>query len=506
MNTNIEKCWVFVSRAITHECLSDLFRSFDTKRITAMEDIFTKLFIQFFRYLLMMGITYGFHHQDLHQGNLIYRYDINQLAIIDFGRAYFGKYTTTDNAAINERLCEELTKLNFHNHPNKYIRTKLKSVKKYKHLFNGITYSHNDLLPDFCYIQPTFIRLRSDPSNTMTAYGMIIFDHITLALIMYSNFIKFLKFTSKDMLLSRVTKEFDNILKFTNEANYKDFKINYNQSNIEELLKEYKRIVFDFLDKINSSDHLFPYKNFLKIILDGLLAVALFLIGFNCKTNDKNIIHYGTYIIIISDGSEKLKIIKYIYHILNKYLSFFTDCDHYFRYIFYLDSNYQDLYLEYMTSEDFLMNINKSSSAAISGGRKKKTKKGGATEIVSNEETISVDKDAKKIEKIIDPREMFLNIVKEAAKRIKQTEKIEQTEKQEEEIDDEYEKLEQMYINTYDSKIIVKRETTGPTTPIVLTIDDESKDESKDELSYEGGFKKKNINKKIKKLKKYIYK
>ena len=58
-------------------------------------------YIPLLNVLLYLGIIYGFMHNDLHSGNIVYNLDTNNLMIIDFGRTSLKKYIDTSIETIN---------------------------------------------------------------------------------------------------------------------------------------------------------------------------------------------------------------------------------------------------------------------------------------------------------------------------------------------------------------------------------------------------------------------
>lgn len=118
--------------------------------------------------LLFIGSLYGFIHNDLHSGNIIFNLDTNKLMFIDFGRTNFKKFIDDSNAGIDDAVDLNVFKLGY---DDMYPRTDLSSYNK--------LYSIPQLFKH---------RLANKYSNI---YIGVVFDLITLTLHTYIKMIFF---------------------------------------------------------------------------------------------------------------------------------------------------------------------------------------------------------------------------------------------------------------------------------------------------------------------------
>jgi hypothetical protein len=217
--------------------------------------------------MLFIGISYGFHHNDLHMGNIIYNLKTDKLAIIDFGRSTFLKYTTpqhTNYNKINNKLLCEIEKLNLKNIP--YLNNLLSGVNTYRDLFN---------------INKTYGLFHDAGYNNFNVYGeniiypMIIFDLIQLCLSIYLSLKTILKQSDNFFI------HFNKIIKEENGT----FIINNNNNSLVILLNNY----IDICNFIYSIPDTTLLKKTYKIILDGILLC----IYFNAINDTTKIIHHN---------------------------------------------------------------------------------------------------------------------------------------------------------------------------------------------------------------------
>jgi hypothetical protein len=103
------KCHIYMTNAINGkpETLRSLFEAYqqDQTVIITITKYFNSL-KHVYNYIYYMGFNYGFLHNDLHQGNLLFDTHIEKLTIIDYGRNYIGyfydnRYEYIDNCVKN---------------------------------------------------------------------------------------------------------------------------------------------------------------------------------------------------------------------------------------------------------------------------------------------------------------------------------------------------------------------------------------------------------------------
>jgi hypothetical protein len=335
--------------------------------------------------MLFIGISYGFHHNDLHMGNIIYNLKTDKLAIIDFGRSTFLKYTTPhiEDKKINNKLLCEIEKLNLKNIP--HLNKLLSGVNTYRDLFN---------------INKTYGLFHDTGYNNFNVYGeniiypMIIFDLIQLCLSIYLSLKTILKHSDKFFI------HFNKIIKEENGI----FIINGNNNTLEILLNNY----IDICNFIYSIPDTTLLKKTYKIILDGILLLGLLCIYFNAINDTTKIIHHN--------------------------LSFkgtLRDKQHFIVWL----TKFYDVYKDslFVTHNHFLSNIYESN---IYYDHIIKTKIGG----LSNTTTTDISKINEKI------FALSLEDRKQQTEEIEQKEEIEETEQIDEKEGNE---LNNMYYNTY---------------------------------------------------------
>ncbi len=379
-SSSLKPAFICISDSIKHVNLYRFLHPGDrtnyTTNLPKITDVFEKLFFNFFKFLLELGIQYGFHHNDLHSGNLIYNLHQNEITMLDFGRSCFASLLTSDNSDLNTILQEKLTTLNFKDDTN--IKEKYESILTYKDLFNV----SKGLLLDFVYVDAY-----TKTSEHVPYYPMIIFDHMTLALTMYSYFIRYLYHTSKPNY-EDFLNQFKKLLEFTDDVlsvNYDKYKINEGKNSTTTLLDSYKATI-EYLKTIKTSDghSLNPFINSLKIIADGLLLIGLLELHFgNINNTHYSAIDINTYVVMLNI-KEKNKFIKeFLLCFYLKYKDVFVDNDHFLIYIL------KDKPIEQFSSFK---------EATLTGGGKKYKKKAGLViKQQSQQQSSEVSKEPSKI-------------------------------------------------------------------------------------------------------------
>ena len=378
-SSSLKPAFIYMTTSIKHVNLYRFLHPRDTNyaaNLTKIQNVFKELFFNFFKFLLELGIQHGFHHNDLHSGNLIYNLEKNEITMFDFGRSCFASLLISDNSNINTTLQEKLTILNFKEDTN--IKHKYESISTYKDLFDV----SKGLLLDFLYVDA----YRKTPDN-YPYYPMIIFDHMTLALTMYSYFIRYLNNNSNPNF-QEFLNQFKKLLEFTDDfssLNYDNYTINEGKNSTTKLLETYKATI-EYLKTIKTSDrHLLnPFINSLKIIADGLLLIGLLELHFgNINNTHYSAIDINTYVVMLNI-KEKNKFIKeFLLCFYLKYKDVFVDNDHFLIYIL------KDKPIEQFSSFK---------EATLTGGGKKYKKKAGLViKQQSQQQSSEVSKEPSKI-------------------------------------------------------------------------------------------------------------
>jgi len=206
--------------------------------------------------LIYLGILYGFIHNDLHSGNIVYNLDTNNLMIIDFGRTSFKKYIDTSMDNINRCVEYNVYKLGYDDIYRSLALNNYPSIYSHKSLFN---YRLSISLPH----EPSF-------------YFGFIFDVITVTLHTYIKTILFFNIEYSAMM-TRINPYLYNII-YINYNGVRDYLIddfNFSISTsptIIEVFDNYrqcKREISQYSDE--------DIKSLFNELTDNLLITALFL-------------------------------------------------------------------------------------------------------------------------------------------------------------------------------------------------------------------------------------
>lgn len=158
------QCIVMIYDSIELKSLEDIFVEFaqamgDTiKRGRVINAIYQ--FLQLFNVLKFLGINYGFVHNDLHAGNIIYNLDTNKLMFIDLGRVSFKKFIDHPVPLVDNFV-------NYHSFELGYTEIYNNAIlQNYKSIYNPAL----------------FIHLLSNKTTVNNYYHGFLFDTITLTL------------------------------------------------------------------------------------------------------------------------------------------------------------------------------------------------------------------------------------------------------------------------------------------------------------------------------------
>lgn len=81
-----------IIKEIKHKSLHQIYTELKKNKISIFDSTYSISLFIFIEKLIQFGWNYGFVHNDLHTGNIIYDLDTEQFVIIDLGRAYFYNY------------------------------------------------------------------------------------------------------------------------------------------------------------------------------------------------------------------------------------------------------------------------------------------------------------------------------------------------------------------------------------------------------------------------------
>jgi hypothetical protein len=271
-----KRCHIYMTNAINGkpETLRTLFKTYEQNRTDDNYNMIIKYFNSLkhvYNYIYFMGFHYGFLHNDLHQGNLLYDTHIDKLTIIDYGRNYIGYFYDNENECINNCIKNYHKILNYKN-----VYGKTQNPKTYKDMIN---------------IYKNSTTLRSViKSNLNNGYMTHILDIITLSLscLYYIDLIKHLQNDINDPKFLRLT----NLIYFAKINGNNDYDDLYNKQLIISLtdtsMDEVKIIDTYILTKLAiindiANNNEVEYYSF---IYDGLFYTALLLHYFNLDGDD----------------------------------------------------------------------------------------------------------------------------------------------------------------------------------------------------------------------------
>jgi hypothetical protein len=312
-----KRCFVYMSDAVTNAVsIEQVFKRHKNKIGICL----LKLVDFYYEFLLEMGVEFGYCHNDLHFGNILFQLTAEKVILIDYGRSMFGHFIYgEDNKEINDLLGLEIKKLDL----NRFILN-CSNVRSYKDLNN----EDLGLLDSLCYMNDFTI---GESGGRITRYyPYCIFDLITFSCNIYIYLLYFLhqeslantepnffhKFKNSFGLLFSVD-DLDSLLRDgtllttdnrTYTANEGD------EDNYDQLILNYKKIIEKFLNRIKKTSIYFIYRDLFKIVLDGLLLTALLLIFKKTPyVVDSNILHPAFQ--VNQDVDSKKEIIEFMANI-----------------------------------------------------------------------------------------------------------------------------------------------------------------------------------------------
>jgi hypothetical protein len=278
--SNNKKCIVIMYEAITDPiALNNLFFDYCVKTGTEKEKLNSMItdtllnIYDFYKFMIEIGVKYGFMHNDLHFGNLLYNPTTKKIALIDFGHSSFALFIDYTENIINDIIFNEYIKINFNEKLNIVPQVTNKSLVQ-----NCI---HR------LYFKDIF---RYNISKTINGkYFGIIFDLITFSMGMYVRLLYYIKETNQSEA-NDIERLFNNIFHINYNNDLKNLPLqkiimSIPEYNFDILIKENFKNAYDYIKKLDDSN--VNKKNY-KILLEGLLYTALYCI-FNKITYNLNI-------------------------------------------------------------------------------------------------------------------------------------------------------------------------------------------------------------------------
>jgi len=258
------ECFMVIYEAINNPIdIIELFNNFHKKPNEKLKNNILNFFkqsCQIYHFIKDIGIKYGFMHNDLHFGNLIYDEYTHQLYLIDFGRASFAKFIYSPIKEINDKVYNEFIKLSYNDiilDINEHNRNDV-----LKNLYDKYSFIENEYSIIISYNNKFF---------------SIIFDLMTFASNLYLKLLYFLKTQNPEEFL-KFNEKFSKIIEvnFNNIPNnllHHNIHIRVN-GDISNLIDNYVDIKDNF---INTTAVACDTKDLYLIILEGIFYFALYI-------------------------------------------------------------------------------------------------------------------------------------------------------------------------------------------------------------------------------------
>jgi len=224
-------------------------------------------FVDLYDFIKYFGYTYGFMHNDLHMGNVVYDISNDRLVLIDFGRSAFKKFLLNVNPDLNNSLMSEFSKLDCSE------LLKNAKIKNYIDLFNNRDLYNNTL---------------SIESNGY--YFGVIFDLITYSMNVYMKTIYYFRKIYALNIYNILMTEFFKLVKvnyditFPSDLLHNEVVLNV-PLKVEELIQNYILLKQTFVLRFNDV----KIKKLINFICEGSFYMGLYMHFLNLKSvNVKN--------------------------------------------------------------------------------------------------------------------------------------------------------------------------------------------------------------------------
>jgi thiamine kinase-like enzyme len=362
-----DKCIVISYEAIPEPIsIMDIFINYNKKKTSENLNLITKVLSKIcdiYDFLIYLGTQYGFMHNDLHFGNIIYNSSNDKLMIIDFGRSSFGFHMLYKSIIVDNCLLTEYLKLNFNEILKDTNFTNISDIN-----------DHNVNKTRNIYANTEIFRSHYTLMIKDKFYG-IMYDLISLALNMYFRLIYYFK-NINTQYADIFEQTFSLIIKvnYNNDINNLVITTRNNLStekNLDKFMDNYLKVKTEFVDVINHQ----PTKRLFKMLLEGLSYASFY---FHATDFDYFSIWMANQVLAPFNHSVKLgKFLLQLFKI-EKYMKILSD----------------DTFLMYLANSDTTSNTtnttNTTNNDIINGGTKNK---------ISNLVICKEDIDLKKIKK-----------------------------------------------------------------------------------------------------------
>jgi len=254
-----EKVVIFITEALNNPLsIAQIFgKYYENPNINNKElmmDVIINCY-KLYEFIKYIGYEYGFMHNDLHMGNILYDENKNKLVLIDFGRSSFAIFLERLDQRLNNILMSDFLKLS------------------YNEVFSSIPELNNYI---YMFKIPQLYRYSNSIIINRYYFG-VIYDLIAFALNIYirtiyyinklynSNFDKFINFFQKIIEINY----YNNILNLL----INNIKIKVTSTTIDELINSYIDIKDNYINTLicKSSKEHFTF------LLEGLFYTALLL-------------------------------------------------------------------------------------------------------------------------------------------------------------------------------------------------------------------------------------
>lgn len=276
-----KKCIVIIYEAITDPiALNNIFFDYYEKTGTEKQklnsmitDILLNIY-DFYKFMIEIGVNYGFMHNDLHFGNLLYNPTTKKIALIDFGHSSFAFFIDNIDSKINNIIFNEYIKIDFNRKLN--IVPQVTNTSIVQNCIHRL------------YFKDIFRYNVSKVINNK--YFGVIFDLITFSIGMYIRLLCYIKET-KQSEANDIERLFNNIFLINYNSDLKNLPLqkiimSIPEYNLDKLIKINFKNAYDYIKKLDDGN--VNKKNY-KILLEGLLYTALYCI-FNQIIYQLNII------------------------------------------------------------------------------------------------------------------------------------------------------------------------------------------------------------------------
>jgi len=304
------RCAVILYDAINEPIsIMDIFKNYNDDKSTENLNLIHKFInniCDIYDFLIYLGIEYGFMHNDLHFGNIIYNPSIDKLMLIDFGRSSFAKYIVNKSKLIDDYLLTEYIKLNLNNFFNNTYYTNIANIKD--DTVNKIYH--------FYYNDDIFWSHISQLINNK--FFGIIYDLITISLNTYMRLLYFLKITNY-IHIDAFEKYFSLIIKVDYSNNINNLINNIRnflstETDLDKLMNNYLKVKTEFVDIINCP----KTRRVFKMILEGLSYTAFYFHAINFKYNT---IYLANQVLAPRDHLKSLQLFLYKIFKNEKYMN-----------------------------------------------------------------------------------------------------------------------------------------------------------------------------------------